>query len=79
MLVNASAKNSLAVTASDSTSINCDALYIGVAGNVAIKHVASGATYTYIGLPAGAILPVKLIDGRVMAATTASSIIAMSW
>ena len=79
MLVNASARNSEAVTASDSTVINCDALYIGNGGDLAIKHVSSGATITYVGLPAGAILPLKLIDGRVMAATTATSIVAMSW
>ena len=79
MLVNASARNSEAVTPSDATVINCDALYVGVTGNIAIKHTATGATITYSNFPAGAYLSVKLINGRVMAATTASSIIAVNW
>ena len=78
MIVSSSAINSVAVTPSDSTEVSCEALYIGGDGNVAIKHKADTATVTYTGLTAGMILPVKLVGGRIMAATTATLIIAMS-
>lgn len=78
MLISATAVNSVAVTASDSTEVSCEALYIGSSGNVAIKHQSTSATVTYIGVPAGSILPLRLRSGRVMAATTAGSIVAMS-
>lgn len=78
----ASATKSTAVTASDSTLLEFRALYIGVGGNVAIKHVAGDTAVTYVGLTAGSILPVESGDGGglVMSTnTTASSIVAMDW
>jgi hypothetical protein len=77
MLISSSAIDSFAVTPSDSTDISCEALYVGGGGAIAIKHVSTGATITYSGIPAGTIIPVKLRNGRVMAASTASLIIAM--
>lgn len=79
MLISQSACNSVAVTPSDSTAVNCNALYIGGTGAVAIKHVDTGATITFTAVPTGMILPVKLVNGRVMAATAATSIVALSW
>lgn len=78
MIISSCAVNSAAVTASDSTDVSCEALYIGGAGDVAIKHKSTTATVTYVGVTAGTILPVKLVNGRVMAATTATNIVAMS-
>lgn len=73
----ASARASAAVTPDDSTDLAFDALYIGGAGDVAIKHFDNGAVSTFVGVPAGSILPVSGV--RVMAATTATSILSLSW
>jgi len=78
MLISACAVHSVAVTKSDSTDVSCEALYIAGTGDVVIKHHAASAAVTYSGVAAGAILPVKLVNGRVMNATTATGIVAMS-
>ena len=72
----ASATSSVAVSKSDSTLIEFQALYIGGAGNVVIQHVP-GTSVTYTAVPAGTILPVA--GTRVMDASTATSIVAMRW
>lgn len=77
MLVSSSANDAFAVTASDSTSVSCEALYIGTTGNVAIKHKSGSSVVTYVGVASGSILPIRLSDGRVMAATTATNIVAL--
>lgn len=79
MEIKASGQYSVAVTPSDATSLSCKALWVGTGGNIAIKHRANDATVTYNSVPGGSILPVELRDGRVMAATTASGIVAMQW
>lgn len=71
-----SATKSGAVTKSDTTVLDYNALYIGVTGDVVIKHTASGTAVTYKNVPVG-ILPVAGV--RVMAATTASEIVWMKW
>lgn len=48
-----------AVTPSDSTVVNARALYIGGAGNVAIKTDASAAAVTFTAPPVGSIIPVQ--------------------
>jgi len=68
---------STAVTPSDATPIKCRALFAGGAGTLLIKHFAADTTKTYT-VPAGYILPVELDDGRVMTASGATGIIAMS-
>lgn len=79
LTIRASATSSVAVVASDSTEVTCKALYIGGAGNVVIKHTAGGTAVTYPGLSAGATLNVTLTAGRVMAATTATGIVAQDY
>lgn len=70
------AHDSIAVTPSDATVINYRGLYIGVAGNVAIMPANSNVAVTFVGVPAGTVLPVAGV--RVMATnTTASSIVAL--
>jgi hypothetical protein len=62
------------VTPSDTTDLSgCRALWIGGAGNVVIKCVDDSTAVTLI-VPAGTLLPV--FAARVMAATTATSIVA---
>lgn len=79
--VQASAKHSAAVTPSDTTKLEFKALYVGGGGSVAIRHDFNGSTVTYSNVPAGSILPVASNgpNGQVMAATTATSIVAMNW
>ena len=73
----ASAKESGAVTASDSTVLDFNALYVGVTGNVSIDHTEGGAAVVYSFVPAGTVLPVAGV--RVNAATTATDIVWMKW
>lgn len=75
--VSASATASFAVTPSDTTELTFKALYIGSTGDVVIKHNSSADPVTYASVPDGMILP--LAGGFVMAATTASDIVAMNW
>lgn len=68
-----------AVTASDTTRINCRCLYIGGAGNVALSIDGTTAAVMITGVPAGTFLPIELNQGRVMSTnTTATSIVALS-
>jgi len=74
----ASATTSGAVTKSDSTVLDFNAIYVGTAGDVAIKHVEGGSAVTYPSVPAGSILPVAGV--RVMSAnTTASNMVWMKF
>ena len=76
--VYASARESEAVTPHDTTTISYKALYVGGAGNVAIKHTESGTAVTFVGVAAGTILPVTGI--LVMNTnTTATNIVALRW
>ncbi len=71
------ASDGLAVTPHDSTDLTtaARALYIGVAGNVALE-TTEGTVLTFVGLLAGSILPVRTI--RVNSTdTTATNIIAL--
>lgn len=65
-----------AVTPSDSTVLSgVRALYIGVAGNLAVRAVGSSTTVTFTAVPAGMLLPIAV--DRVMAATTATNIVVL--
>lgn len=68
-----------AVTPSDTTIINCRALYVGGAGNVAIKTAPGATAVTFTAPPVGTILPINIDGGQVMATnTTATLIIALA-
>ena len=70
----------LAVTPSDSTSINCSAIYVGVTGTVVVTPglpYTTGAV-TFTAVPAGSILPINLDQGRINAASTATGIVALA-
>lgn len=68
-----------AITPSDTTLINCRAIYVGGAGNLAVSpDKTAGTTTTFTAPPVGSIVPVELNQGRVMAATTATLLIALS-
>lgn len=75
--------SAVAVTPSDTTLISCRALYIGTSTTdtqaLAINPAQTGGTtVTFANVKQGSILPLELNQGRVMAATTATTIIALS-
>lgn len=73
----ASATSSGAVTPSDATVLDFNALFVGGAGNVSVDHTEGGTAVVYTGVLGGTILPVSGV--RVNAATTATSITWMKW
>jgi hypothetical protein len=65
-----------AVTPSDTATIDrCAALYIGVGGDLVLTNT-NGVAVTFVGVPAGLILPVKARQVRATS-TTAASIVAL--
>lgn len=66
-----------AVTPSDSTDLSFKRLYVGGAGNVVLKPAIDATAVTFPNVPAGAWMEVAGV--RVMAATTATSIVWMDW
>lgn len=80
MKVFASAKNAVAVTKSDTTSVTCKAIYVGGAGNVAIAFGSADTAVTFVGVAAGTFLPIELMNGRIMSTnTTATDMVAVNW
>jgi hypothetical protein len=73
----ASATSSGAVTKSDSTVLDFNAIWVGGDGNISIDHTEGGAAVTYIGAIAGTILPVSGV--RVNNSTTATNLVWMKW
>jgi hypothetical protein len=68
-----------AVTPSDTTIINCRAIYVGGAGNVAVKTVTGATAVTITAPPVGTILPIMIDGGQIMATnTTATLLIALA-
>jgi hypothetical protein len=71
--------NAVAVTPSDTTQVKCRAIYVGGAGNVAVKMVPGGTAVTFTAPPVGTILPLEINDGQIMSTnTTATLLIALS-
>lgn len=78
-LTNMTYGSALAVTPSDTTPINCRAIYIGGAGNIAIKTSQTATAVTLTAPPVGTILPIMIDGGQIMATgTTATLIIALA-
>jgi len=61
------------VTPSDATVLNCRALWVGGAGNVAITASRDSAAVTLSGVPAGTVLPISA--SKVMATNTTATLI----
>ncbi len=72
----ASACDAFAITESDTTVVNFDALYVGTTGDVVVL-TGKGSTTTFPTVPAGTILPIK--GTKVMAASTASGFVGMKY
>lgn len=68
-----------AVTTSDTTQVNCRAIYIGGAGNVTVKTTASATAVTFTAPPVGTVLPILIDGGYIMATgTTATLLVALA-
>lgn len=63
-----------AVTPSDTTLINCRAIYVGGAGNVAIK-MPGGSAVTFTAPPVGTILPLNIQGGQIMSTNTTATLL----
>ena len=73
----ASYERAVAVTPNDTTVVDCEAFYVGTAGNVAIMAKRGGAAVTFVGCLAGRVYPIAC--AKIMATgTTASDIVALS-
>jgi len=70
-------KVATAVTPSDSTLVNCRALWVGGTGTLVISNDASTAGVTLSAIPAATLMPIELNGGRVMAASSATLIVAL--
>jgi hypothetical protein len=71
-----SARKLAAVTPSDTTDLTgCRALWVGGNGNLVVKGLDDSAAVTIV-IPTGGVL-IPLFASRVMAATTATSIVAL--
>ena len=76
--IEAPATHAEAVTPSDSAELTnvTRALYVGGAGNVVVV-MHGGETVTFTGVPAGAILPIRVKQVK-STSTTATSIVGLS-
>lgn len=80
MKIFASGVNFSAVTASDSETVNCKALYVGTGGTITLKQSASGDAVAFVSVQGGSILPIELKNGLVMSTgTTASDVVKLDW
>ena len=71
--------SAVAVTPSDSTVITCRAIYVGGAGNVAVKTGNGATAVTFTAPVLGTILPVSIEQGQIMSTnTTATLLVALS-
>lgn len=64
-----------AITPSDTTLVNCRAIYVGGAGNIALSVGGSTAAVTLSAVPVGTILPISLNAGRVMNTNTTATLL----
>lgn len=73
-----SARNAVAVTPHDTNALNPipDRLYVGGAGTVILRARGSAADTTFLGVPAGSVLPVQAQYVRATG-TTATGIISL--
>ena len=69
------ASGAAAVTPSDTTILDCRALYIGGSGNLVLQMPNRDTSVTFFNVLGGTILPVSA--RRVMLATTATNIVAL--
>jgi len=70
-----SARRGAAVTPSDTTVVQCNAVYVGGTGNLAVQFYDGGPTVTFTAPVLGVVH--RIAAYRIMAATTATLIVAL--
>lgn len=75
MSENFPAAGAAAITPSDSTELNCRAIYVGGGGNVVVQMPGRDTSITFSNVLAGTFMPVSA--RRVMAATSATNLVAL--
>jgi hypothetical protein len=71
------ATDAVAITKSDTTIVNADAIYVGTSGDVAVTTL-KGSVVTFVGVLAGTILPIK--STKIMSTnTTASNLVGLRY
>jgi len=66
-----------AVSKSDTTTLNCRAIFCGGAGNLALSVDDTTTAVTITGVIAGQVLPIQLNGGRIMSTNTTATNIAI--
>jgi hypothetical protein len=79
MKVFASGVNFTAVTKSDTTEVNCKAIFVGTTGDIILAPSVGATPVAFKNLGNGTILPIELKKGTINAATTAADLVALSW
>jgi len=71
------ADDAAVITPNDSSELDIftRAIYVGGAGDIKVKMVGSGDNITFVGVPAGSILPIRV--RKVYTDTTATNLIAL--
>lgn len=64
-----------AVTPSDTTLINCRAIWVGGAGALAVASSATATAVVLSAVPAGTLIPIALDQGRIMSTGTVATLI----
>lgn len=70
-----SARRGAAVTPSDTTVVDCSAIYVGGAGNLAVQFYDGGPTITFTAPALGVVH--RIAAYRIMAATTSTAVVAL--
>lgn len=65
-------------TASDTTRVNCSAIYVGSTGDLSLSVDGVATPVVIQAVPAGMIIPIMLDGGRIMAASTAGKLAVLS-
>lgn len=80
MKIFASGINFKAVTLSDTTEVNCKAIYVGVGGNVYLAPSVGATAVAFLNVANGSILPIELKQGTINSTnTTATNLVAINW
>ena len=66
-----------AVTPHDSNTISPSTIYVGTTGDVAVRPEVGGNTVVFVGVPAGSVIPCRVI-GVNSTDTTADDLVAVS-
>lgn len=77
MQVSTSAKKVAVIVPSDATPVDFAAIYVGGAGNVAVRCI-DGTSVTFTAPPVGSIIPVAC-DRVLATGTTATLLIGLNW